>query len=199
MDFLCKESADVVKEEVFEAGIRRVKKTPTFRKHNIMKTCPIRGLKRPSLTLMLVCFLLSVSVSGCRSRREVVLEKTETANMTFEPTRMPEDLQLGKEDMASFVLWDVSRYQSRHVLQLAPDAALKARYHRNYDMTLFGVSGIAVVSVEGRRHIMEQGTAIFIPRMHEYSITPHESPGNVIAVMVYSPPFDGSDALILDK
>jgi len=143
-----------------------------------------------------IFFLFGFSIiffaAGCRTRREVVLERTRVSNMTFERDLMTDDLRLDEMESASFVLLNKTRHQSQHLLQLAPDAELKERYHRAHDMTIFGVSGQAIVEVEGKRHIMQPGDAVFIPRMFNYSVTAHESPGNVIAVMVYSPPFDGS-------
>ena len=145
-----------------------------------------------------VCFFFLLS-TGCRTRREIVLEKSDLSNMAFERDQMPESLRLEPGEGGSFVLWNRTSNQSHHILQLEPTSALKKRFHRRHDITLFGVSGHAIIEVERYRHYLTPGTAVFIPRMHNYSVVPHESPGNVTIVMVYSPPFDGSDTLLLEE
>ncbi len=149
--------------------------------------------------------MLSAAISillfaaGCRTRREIVLDRTDTANMSFEYGLMPEEMRLGEDEEGSFALWNRTTHQSHHILQLAPDSALKERYNRNHDLTILGAGGRAIVSVQGMRHIVTPGVAVFVPRMHSYAVIPHESPGDFVAVFVYSPPFDGRDTLVLER
>ncbi len=165
-----------------------------------MKTYFQNTTARPALyAVASITVVLAFLTQGCRTRREIVLEQTDMTNMSFEYARMPEGLRLDEDEDASFVLWNKTAHQSHHVLQLAAEAALKERFHRRHDMTLHGVSGRAIVSVEGTRHILDPGTAVFVPRMHAYTVIPHESPGNLVALMVYSPPFDGRETLVLEK
>ncbi len=159
--------------------------------------------KKPTLYVNIfvlsALFSMLFSVAGCRTRREIVMERTDLANMSFEYVHMAELPTFDGEKEASFVLWNRTEHQSHHVLQLAPQVQLKERHHRKHDITIFGVTGRAIVSVDGKRRILEPGVAIFVPRMHAYAVIPHESPGNVVAVMVFSPPFDGKDTLILER
>ncbi len=165
-----------------------------------MKTCCQKKTESSALyALVSITVFLAFFTPGCRTRREIVLEQTDMTNMSFEYARMSEGLRLDEDEEASFVLWNKTAHQSHHVLQLAAGAALKERYHRRHDMTLLGVSGRAIVSVEGKRHILDPGTAVFVPRMHTYAVIPHENPGNLVAFMVYSPPFDGRETLVLEK
>ncbi len=157
-----------------------------------------RKIKSRILYLFFFTLLSGIFLPGCRTRREIVLEDTRISNMVFDHTRMPEAMRLGEEEPASFVLWSKDNYQSRHVLQIAPYAALQPRFHRRHDVTLLIVSGQAIVEVEGERNYVRPGMTVTVPRMHKFAIIPHESPGDLIAVLVYSPPFDGGDVLVLE-
>ncbi len=127
-----------------------------------------------------------------------MLAETQIANMSFDHTKLPEEMVREDEEEASFMLWNKTKNQSQCMLQLAPDAALRERFYRQHDLTIFSVSGHAIVKVEGIRHYMQPGMAVVVPRMHKFAIIPHETPGDVIAVMVYSPPFDGKETFIVE-
>ena len=146
--------------------------------------------------------LLAVSVAaalllagGCLTARQKAQLFRQPTNRMFEVGRLA---PLGPEETHRLSVYDQAGGQNACVLQLARDAMLKKRYHKEHDATLIAVSGSAIVVVEETRYFLTPGAGIFLPRYTAYSILPHEAEGEFVALMVYSPPFEGKDVVLED-
>jgi mannose-6-phosphate isomerase-like protein (cupin superfamily) len=143
------------------------------------------------LAIVAGAFLLS----GCLSAREQAKLAEFPRNRVFQPESIGE-LPRGKDH--GFGEMNRSGAQSLCLLMLAPDAMLKKRYHAEHDLTVFVVSGSAIVQVEETRYSVNPGAAVFLPRMTAYAVMPHESEKGFTAIMVFSPAFDEKDTILED-
>jgi len=132
---------------------------------------------------------------GCLSEREQAVLSQFPRNRVFLPASVPE-LPAEKTDYLGE--FDRSGTQDICLLVLAPEAALSRRYHAEHDMVLFVVAGSAVVKVEETRYFVEPGAAVLLPRLTAYAVTPHGSQEDFVALMVFTPPFDGEDTVLED-
>ena len=82
------------------------------------------------------------------------------------------------------------------MLGLASDAVLRERYHREHDLTIVCLAGSAIVKIERARTFVEAPACVVVPRLHSYSIVPHGAEADFVALLVYSPPFDGLDEVL---
>lgn len=135
-------------------------------------------------------------LSGCLTHRQEALLSQRPQNRVFEPGRSVAALAEG--ELFSFGEYDRGGAQSVCVLKLAPDAVLTKRYHARHDMTLFVVSGTAIVMVEETRYLVTPGSAVLLPRLTAYAIMPHDTEQELTALLIYSPPFDAEDTILED-
>ncbi len=151
---------------------------------------------------LLGCVLMACVVSfGCLSDRQEAVLNRQPGNPPFKPQRLA---ALGEGETHSFGEYDRGFSQNVCVLQLAPTAALKTRYHAEHDLVLVVVAGRAIVTVEGTRRVVQPGSAVILPRYTAYSVTPkgppegeaEAEPEEFVALMVYSPPFEGEDVVV---
>jgi len=140
---------------------------------------------------VLACLL---SFGGCLTARQQALAFRQPHNRVFRPdvsvAALPQDKKASLRD------FDQGGSQSVCLLQLAPDAELTKRYHARHDMTMFVVSGSAIVMVEETRYFVTPGSAVLIPRLTAYSVMPHKTDEEFRALLVYSPPFRGADTVL---
>lgn len=143
-------------------------------------------------TCAVVCGMLLLSCGCLTPRQEARLDRFPH-NRVFLPDSAP---KLPEGQAHRFYEFDAGEGQSICLLQLAPDAARQKRYHAYHDMTLFVVAGTAVVQVEGTRYFVTPGSAVLLPRLTAYAILPHRAEEPFQALLVYSPPFDGTDTVL---
>jgi quercetin dioxygenase-like cupin family protein len=134
-------------------------------------------------------------LSGCLTRRERAVMSQFPRNRVFRPETVPE---LPPDKTHYLGEFDRSGSQGIYLLVLAPGAGLKQRYHADHDMVLLGVSGEAVVQVEQTRYHLMAGAAVLLPRLTAYSITAHQGVQDAVALMVFTPPFDGRDVVLVE-
>ena len=89
--------------------------------------------------------------------------------------------------------------QSILLLRVARDAVLRARYHEEHDLTIVCLVGSAIVEVEEQRSFLEPPAAVVVPRLQAYKILPHKTEADFVALLVYSPPFDGMDVRLAEE
>lgn len=134
-------------------------------------------------------------LTGCLTARQEAVESRFPQNRVFERDRLTE---LGPEDSYFFGEWDRGGTQTICLLQLAPGTVLEKRYHAERDLTLLVVSGSAIVRVEETRYFVERSGAVVLPRYTAYSIVPHETDQDFVALMVFSPGYDEDDTFLED-
>lgn len=135
--------------------------------------------------------------AGCLTARQRAKEAEEfPRNRVFEPGSVSE-MPAGKDFL--FAEFDRGGTQSVCLLMLAPGAELKKRYHADHDMTMFVVSGEAIVAVEETRYTVKPGSAVLLPRLTAYTVlvSPKTDKG-FTALVVFSPPFDEKDTVLED-
>ena len=155
------------------------------------------ALQKRSIVLSILSVMLfgSVFLSGCRTAREKARQERRPENTVYEvPDQIP-DLPEGQD--ATFSLWNQTEAQSVHLLQLSAEAALEKRYHAEHDVTILCLSGNAIVEVEGERHFVQPPAAVVIRRLWSYRIISHRSEEDFVALLIYSPPFEGEDAVLM--
>jgi mannose-6-phosphate isomerase-like protein (cupin superfamily) len=138
--------------------------------------------------------LLLLPFAGCMTKRQEARIMRRPRNVVFEPT---DAAPLGEGDTFRFYEYDRSGEQNFCVLQLAADARLKKRYHKNHDVVLSIMAGSAIVEVEEARYTLSAGSAAMLPRYTAYSLLPTGGE-DLLAVLVYTPPFDGRDVELVE-
>lgn len=144
---------------------------------------------------MLALLAATLLLTGCVTPRMVAQERQFPRNRAFVPGKL-EELESG--EAYSFAEFDAGGSQGIYVLRLRPDAALRKRYHREHDMTMFVVSGKAIVVVEETRYFVTPGSAVLLPKLTAYTVKPHETDEEFVALLVFSPPYDGMDTVLED-
>lgn len=138
-------------------------------------------------------------LAGCLTARQQALLLAQPQNRVFDPAKA--DLAIPPTKAYSLLEWDRSGAQDVMLLLLSPNARLEKRYHKVHDLTLFIVRGTAVVTVEETRYFVGPGSAVFVPRMTAYSVTPQKPEDGkdvtqVAALLVFTPPYDPLDAFV---
>ncbi|MFO7956278.1 MAG: hypothetical protein R6X33_04195 [Candidatus Brocadiia bacterium] len=146
--------------------------------------------------LAIVAVLLAFPViTGCLTERGKALVERQPTNRIFQPDAVR---PMEEGEGYAFYEYDGGGSQNVCVLQLAPDATLAKRYHKRHDLTLLAVSGSAIVQVEESRYFATPGSAIILPAFTAYAVMPHRTEEPFVALMVYSPPYDGEDVVLED-
>ena len=140
-----------------------------------------------------------LALAGCMSPREIMLESRRPRNSVIELSQLPPGVALAEGEKSKLALLERSGTQSLHALLLARDAMLTKRYHMRHDVTLVCLAGNAVVEVEGERQAISPPTAVVIPRLYSYKIVPHRTEEDFVGVMIFSPPFDGEDWVLMEE
>ncbi|MGD2174451.1 MAG: hypothetical protein PVJ27_03525, partial [Candidatus Brocadiaceae bacterium] len=131
----------------------------------------------------------------CLTERQKAKQFRQPTNRLFEPDRLS---PLAPDQTHAFGEYDGGGSQNVCVLQLAPDATLTKRYHKEHDLTLLAVAGSAIVIVEETRYFVTPGAAVVLPRYTAYAILPHRTEKEFVALMVYSPPYGGEDTVVIE-
>jgi mannose-6-phosphate isomerase-like protein (cupin superfamily) len=136
-------------------------------------------------------------VTGCLTARQRAVQMAQPTNRVFDPATADLTLPAGKA--YSLSEWDRSGAQDMMLLLLAPNAKLEKRYHKEHDLTLLIVRGTAIVTVEDTPYFVGPGSAVFLPRLTAYALTPQKAedgaqPTEVAAMLVFTPPYDPEDA-----
>ena len=91
---------------------------------------------KQTTTLLAVSVFLVVLSTGCLTQRERMQELRKPQNNVFQTKGDVGNLNLVEEKPGALALWNQTRTQSIHILQLRPEATLSKRFHRNHDLTL---------------------------------------------------------------
>lgn len=154
-------------------------------------------LTKNRMSLVLAICIFAVPLTGCRSARDKMRASRFPRNTFFDAEEMLADLNLEEGESAWMGARERTDGQSVHVLLIAPDAELKPRFHRRHDLTLFCVRGGGIVEVEGDRYFVKRLSALTIPRLHAYKIMPHNTEKETALLMVFSPPYEGKDSVLV--
>jgi len=151
----------------------------------------------PSRLLALVAILSLPVLTGCLTERQQAVLWQQPANRVLDPAGIDMTLPAGKA--YSLSEYDRSGTQDMMLLLLAPNAQLEKRYHKLHDLTLVILRGTAIVTVEETRYFVGPGSAVFLPRMTAYAVTPQKpkdgsAPAEVAALLLFTPPYDPEDA-----
>ena len=111
----------------------------------------------------LLVAVLSFVLAGCETPRERALARGRPAELALIPSEVLPKIALAGDERAAMRPFRYSDHQSVHILQVAPSAKLRKRYHTRQDLTLICIQGSAVVEVEGQRHFIARGSAVSIP------------------------------------
>ncbi len=152
---------------------------------------------RARLLLALAVVLSVPALTGCLTERQQAVLWQQPANRVLDPAKIDMTLPAGKA--YSLSEYDRSGTQDMMLLLLAPDARLEKRYHKKHDLTLVILRGTAIVTVEETRYFVGPGSAVFLPRMTAYAVTPQKpedgsAPTEVAALLISTPPYDPDDA-----
>ncbi len=140
--------------------------------------------------------LAAVCVAGCMSEREIMLETRGPHSTVISAQAILQGAELAEGESSFYGLAAGTGTQSVYVLRLAGDAVLQERHHGEHDLTIVCVAGSAIVEIEEERSVMEAPACIVVPRLHNYRIVPHGGEVDFMALLVYSPPFDGDDMVL---
>ncbi len=150
---------------------------------------------RYGLRLTVAMLLMGLLTGGCLTERQRSQMLRQPTNRVFEPEEVA---PLGPEQTHRFGEFDAGGSQNACLLQLNSRAKLSKRFHKEHDLTLLVASGSAIVIVEETRYFVTPGSAVILPRYTAYSILPHRSEGDFAALMVFSPPYEGEDVVLLE-
>jgi mannose-6-phosphate isomerase-like protein (cupin superfamily) len=142
--------------------------------------------------LLVVCLL----ACGCLTERQRAQMLRQPTNRVFQPDEVQ---PLGPDETHLFGEFDAGGSQNTCLLQLDSEAKLTKRFHKEHDLTLLAASGSAIVIVEETRYFVTPGSAVILPRYTAYSILPHRSEDDFVALMVFSPPYEGEDVVLLEE
>ncbi len=152
-------------------------------------------LRRISLLAAIAVFLGFPLLAGCLTPRGKALVRRQPTNRLLQP----DDIRpLEGAERYRFYEYDAGGAQNVCVLQLAPDARLTRRYHKGHDLTMLVVSGSAIVKVEEARYAVKPASAVMLPAYTAYEVRPHNSDGEFVALMIFTPPYDGTDVVLED-
>ena len=140
--------------------------------------------------------LMGLLTGGCLTERQRSQMLRQPTNRVFEPGEVE---PLGPEQTHRFGEFDGGDSQNACLLQLNSEAELSKRFHKEHDLTLLVASGSAIVIVEETRYFVTPGSAVILPCYTAYSILPHRTEGDFVAVMVYSPRYEGEDVVLLEE
>ena len=140
-----------------------------------------------------VLAIVLLTPAGCLTPRQEAQLDVFPRNRTFQADEV---VPLGAERTAFLGEYDNGGGQSICILQLAPGATLEKRYHTWSDLTLSVVQGRGIVQVETTRYRVEPGSAVLLPRLTAYAVLPDGGEEEFVALLVYSPPFDGYDVVV---
>ena len=135
--------------------------------------------------------------AGCLTAKQQAMQLEQPHSRVFDPAKA--DLSVPPAKVYSLTEWDRSGAQDMMLLLLSPNAKLEKRYHKVHDLTLVIVRGTAIVTVEETRYFVGPGSAVFVPRMTAYGVTPQKPEdgkpaGEVAALLIFTPPYDPMDA-----
>ena len=155
--------------------------------------------KRFALSAAALGGLVLVCMGGCAGPREQALASSPVRNRVLDISQVLSRTALPEGETKLLKEWDRGDSQSTHLLLLSKDTETERGCHERHDLTLVCVGGSAIVEVEGRRHFIEPGDAVVIPRLNAYSILPHKSEADFAAVLVCSPPWEDGDWVALEE
>ncbi len=137
--------------------------------------------------------LAAVCVAGCMSERQIMLETRGPHSTVISAQAILQGAELAEGESSFYGVVAGTGTQSVCVLRLGGIAVLQARHHREHDLTIVCVAGSAIVEIEEERSFVEAPACIVVPRLHNYKIVPLRGEADFMALLVYSPPFDGED------
>ena len=139
---------------------------------------------------VLPAVLAIACMTGCVSRRELMREQGEPANVFLKADQILGQEKLSEGRKAWSGLWGRTETQSIYLLLLAKDAILETRYHEHHDLLIVCVRGDVIVEIEKERAFLTAPAAVLVPRFHAYKIIPNKADQDFAALLVYSPPYD---------
>ena len=142
---------------------------------------------------MAIAATLFLCQTGCMTAREKMQEVEERRDAVVDLSEILPRVPLAEGEGSWLLELERSDTQSVSVLMLEEGSALESRYHETHDLTIICVRGNAIVEVEGERRLARPHAFVFLPRLHAYKILPHGNEGDFVALLVFSPPFDGKD------
>jgi quercetin dioxygenase-like cupin family protein len=141
-------------------------------------------LRKPLLSFVLVCascaptnrFYLHYDGRLAESDLQQVLNQNPLG-----PQANIKVVTLGKGETVSHHIVQIRDRETPHV-------------HRSHDLTVFVVRGEGPMFIDKQERYLRAGDAVFIPRgtVHHFTNT---SPRPAVALVVFSPPFDGKDTI----
>jgi len=143
--------------------------------------------------------LLLGCLGGCAGPREQALASSPVRNRVLDISQVLSRMALPEGEKELRKEWGRGDSQSTHLLLLSKDFKTERGCQEEHDLTLVCVGGSAIVEIEGRRHFIEPGDAVVIPRLHAYSILPHRSETDFAAIVVCSPPWEDGDWVALEE
>jgi mannose-6-phosphate isomerase-like protein (cupin superfamily) len=149
--------------------------------------------QRTSMTGGALLVFASLVLGGCLTPRQQAQLDVFPRNRVFQPGSIS---PLGPEQTSHLGEYDNGGGQNICLLQLAAGARLQKRYHSASDVTLVVVRGRGVVEVETTRYRVEPGSAVLLPHLTAYAVLPDAGDEEFDALLICSPPFDGSDVLV---
>ena len=148
---------------------------------------------------MAILTALFLWLPACMSARERMQETRQSGDVVLSLSEVLSRVRLAEGEDFWFGELQRSDTQSLLAFVLAKDAVLETGYHKEHDLTMLCVRGNAIVEVEGERHLVRPPASVFIPRLHAYKILPHETEVDFVALLVFSPPFDGKDRHLVQE
>jgi len=142
---------------------------------------------------MAIAATLFLCLTGCTTAREKMQGAEGRKDAVVDLPAILPRVSLAEGEGSWLLELERSDTQSVSVLMLQEGSVLESRYHETHDLTIICVLGNAIVEVEGERHLARPPAFVFLPRLHTYKILPHENEGDFVALLVFSPPFDGKD------
>jgi quercetin dioxygenase-like cupin family protein len=105
---------------------------------------------------------------------------------------------LAEDENVKIVPLGIDKSTSVYLFQIRQGAEMDTHYHKHHDQILYIKKGSGIVALNGTRYPVKEGMVVMIPRtsIHKYINTGKET---IIAVSMFSPPFDGKDIKVIKQ
>ncbi len=109
-----------------------------------------------------------------------------------------DEKSLAEDENVKIIPLGIDKSTSVYLFQIRQGAEMDTHFHKSHDQILYIKKGSGIVALNGTRYPVKEGMVVMIPRtsIHKYINTGKET---VIAVSMFSPPFDGKDIKVIKQ
>ena len=136
-------------------------------------------------------FPIFIALASCEPAHEFYLRYGNQLTES-ELARVLKENPLGPQDNIKITTLGQGSTVSHHVVQIRDREA--PHVHKNHDLTVVVLRGKGPIVIDQEQRFLGVGDVVFIPRDTVHYFT-NASPDPAVALVVFSPPFDGKDTV----